>query len=64
VARRATDAQVLEDAEGLIAAWNESQARRMPLLFGPTFGAALAPGVPVHFGPLPGLPHHAGGRPV
>jgi hypothetical protein len=33
VARRATDAQVLEDAERLIAAWNEWQARRMPMLF-------------------------------
>ncbi len=26
---RATDAQVLEDAERLIAAWNERQAKRM-----------------------------------
>jgi len=32
-ARRATDAQVLEDAERLIAAWNERQAKRMPMLF-------------------------------
>jgi hypothetical protein len=29
--RRATDAQVLEDAERLIAAWNERQAKRMPM---------------------------------
>ena len=29
-ARRATDVQVLEDAERLIAAWNERQAKRMP----------------------------------
>jgi hypothetical protein len=28
VARRATDAQVLEDAERLIAAWNELRAAR------------------------------------
>ena len=28
--RRATDAQVLEDAERLIAAWNERQALRAP----------------------------------
>jgi hypothetical protein len=35
-------AQVLADAEALIAAWNERQARRMPLLFAPTIGAALA----------------------
>jgi hypothetical protein len=41
-ARRATDAQVLEDAERLIAAWNERQTRRMPMLFSPTIGAALA----------------------
>ena len=40
-ARRAADAQVLQDAERLIAAWNERQARRMPLLFAPTIGAAL-----------------------
>jgi hypothetical protein len=41
-ARRATDAQVLEDAERLIAAWNDRQARRMPMLFAPTLGAAIA----------------------
>jgi hypothetical protein len=29
---RATDAQVLEDAERLIGAWNERQAKRMPML--------------------------------
>src|SRR5437667_4964219 len=40
-ARRATDTQVLEDAERLIAAWNERQAKRMPMLFAPTIGAAL-----------------------
>ncbi len=40
-ARRATDAQVLEDAARLIAAWNERQARRMPMLFSPTIGAAI-----------------------
>jgi hypothetical protein len=33
--RRATEAQVLEDAERLIVAWNE----RMPMLFSPTIGA-------------------------
>ena len=32
-ARRATEAQVLEDAERLIDAWNERQAKRMPMLF-------------------------------
>jgi hypothetical protein len=40
--RRATDAQVLEDAEWLIAAWNERQARQMPMLFSPTIGAVIA----------------------
>ena len=39
--RRATDAQVLQDAERLIAAWNERQARLMPLLFAPTIGAEI-----------------------
>ena len=42
--RRATDAQVLEDAERLITAWNERQAKRMPMLFSPTIGAAIAAG--------------------
>jgi hypothetical protein len=32
-ARRATDSQLLEDAERLVAAWNERQAKRMPMLF-------------------------------
>jgi hypothetical protein len=41
-ARRAADAEVLADAGRLITAWNERQARRMPLLFAPTIGAALA----------------------
>src|SRR5271168_3992914 len=40
-AHRATDAQVLEDAEHLIAAWNERQGQRMPMLFSPTIGAAI-----------------------
>src|SRR6516165_10747708 len=40
--RRVTDAQVLEDAERLIAVWNERQAKRMPMIFSPTIGAAIA----------------------
>jgi len=40
-ARRASDAQVLEDAERLIAAWNDRQAKRMPMIFSPTIGAAI-----------------------
>jgi hypothetical protein len=43
-ARRVTEAQVLEDAERLIAAWNERQAKRMPMIFSPTIGAAIAAG--------------------
>jgi hypothetical protein len=39
--QRATEAQVLEDAERLIAAWNDRQAKRMPMLFSPTIGAAI-----------------------
>ena len=41
-ARRATDVQVLEDAERLIAAWNERQAKRMPMLFSPTIRRSAA----------------------
>ena len=40
--RRATDAQVLEDAERLIAARNERQAKRMPMLFSETPGCCRA----------------------
>ncbi len=39
--RRATEMQILEDAERLIAAWNECQAKRMPMLFSPTIGATI-----------------------
>jgi hypothetical protein len=42
--RRATDAHVLEDAERLIAAWNERQEKRMPMIFSPTIGAAITAG--------------------
>jgi hypothetical protein len=40
--RRATDAQVPEDAERLISAWNDRQEKQMPMLFSPTIGAAIA----------------------
>jgi hypothetical protein len=43
-ARRALDPQILEDAARLVAAWNERQAGRMPLLFAPTIGAAITAG--------------------
>jgi hypothetical protein len=39
--RRATDPQIIEDAERLVAAWNERQEKRMPILFSPTIGAAI-----------------------
>jgi len=39
--RRATDAQVLEDADRLIDSCNGRQAKRMPMLFSPTIGAAI-----------------------
>jgi len=42
--RRATDAQMLEDAERLIAAWNERQTICAPMIFSPTIGAAIAAG--------------------
>ena len=35
---------MLEDAERLIAAWNARQAKRMPMLFSPTIGAAVTDG--------------------
>ena len=47
-ARRATEAQILQDAGHLVAAWNERQAKRMPMLFSPTIGCAwvVRPDVP------------------
>jgi hypothetical protein len=33
---------VLEDAERLITVWNKRQTKRMPMLFSPTIGAAIA----------------------
>jgi hypothetical protein len=43
-ARRATEKQILEDANHLVAVWNERQAKRMPMLFSPTIGAAITAG--------------------
>ena len=43
-ARRATDRQILEDGDHLVAVWNERQAKRMPMLFSPTIGAAITAG--------------------
>jgi hypothetical protein len=41
---RATERQILEDAEHLITVWNQRQAKRMPMLFSPTIGAAIKAG--------------------
>jgi hypothetical protein len=37
--RHASEAQVFQDADRLVAAWNERQAKRMPMLFSPTIAA-------------------------
>jgi hypothetical protein len=42
--QRATDPQIIEDAERLVAVWNDRQQRQMPILFAPTIGAAIAAG--------------------
>jgi phage FluMu protein Com len=34
----------MEDAERLVAVWNERQQRQMPMLFSPTIGTAIAAG--------------------
>ena len=55
-AHRATDRQMLEDAEQLVTAWNERQAERMPMLFRrpsappsqPVIGSYALPGLPYH----------------
>jgi len=49
---------VLEDAERLIGAWNESQANRMPMLFSPT---ALPPHTVAarYMRPIHTTPHNA-----
>ena len=62
-ARRATDAQVLEDAERLIDAWNERQAKRMPICSRRLSAPPLPRGILVPMGALPSLPHHDRDRP-
>jgi hypothetical protein len=39
-ARRATEKQILEDADRLVSVWNERQAKRMPCWFLPTIVCA------------------------
>ena len=53
--RRATDAEVLEDAERLIAVWNERQALRAPMIFSPTIRRCHQGGLLVSVGKLSGL---------
>ena len=43
-ARRASENQILEDAEHLVDVWNERQTKRMPMLFSPIIGAAITAG--------------------
>jgi hypothetical protein len=40
--RRALDPQIREDALRLVETWNARQQARMPVLFAPTIGAAMA----------------------
>jgi hypothetical protein len=42
--RRATERQILEDADHLVAVWNERQAKQMPMLFLPTIGTVITAG--------------------
>ena len=37
-ARRATEKQILEDADHLITVWHQRQVKRMPMLFSATIG--------------------------
>jgi hypothetical protein len=55
-AQRATEAQILEDAGRLVAAWNERQAKRMPMLFSPTIGLRSQGKALVPLGALSGVP--------
>jgi hypothetical protein len=49
-ARRATEKHIFEDADHLVSVGNERQAKRMPMLFSPTIGAAITAGYPDHAG--------------
>jgi hypothetical protein len=61
--RRATEKQILEDAEHLIMVWNERQAKRMPMLFSPTVCAAITAGCWFLRGRCPAC-HHRRRRPA
>ena len=43
--RRATEKQILEDADHLITVWNERQAKRMPMLFSPKSAPPSRPAI-------------------
>jgi hypothetical protein len=43
-ARRALGPQIIEDAVKLVETWNARQAAHMPMLFSPTFEAAITAG--------------------
>jgi hypothetical protein len=47
-----------------VTAWNERQAKRMPVLFSPTIGAAITAAYWFLAGALPGLPHQRRRRPA
>lgn len=53
-ARRMLDKQIVEDAERLVAEWNDRQTGRMPHLFSPSIGAALRAGKPWLWAECPG----------
>jgi hypothetical protein len=57
-ARRAADAQVLSDAERLIAAWNERQAPRIAVAVRTNDRRRVSESASFPMGLLPGLPHH------
>jgi hypothetical protein len=56
--RRATDAQVLKDAERLIAAWNERHAKLCRCCSRPRSAPPSPRGLLIPVGALPGVPDH------
>jgi hypothetical protein len=62
--QRATNPRVIEEAERLVAAWNERQAKRMPMLFSPNDRRRHRGAVLVSVGVLPGVPDHQRDRPA
>ena len=54
----AIGAQVHADTEALVVAWNDRQAKRMPLLFAPTIGRCHSRALLVPVGTLSSVPNH------